>query len=316
MVNGQWSIFILFAALSLQASAFTETPVDQAPDWNIDWTYNQPRPDWQAPSASDYVSFSVMIIDLEEELQPYASKDDMLAIFVGEECRGIASPAYAVANETTPPSGGWGASSFVLKAFSNESNGDVIDLSLKYYCARLNHIFTCNYTFVYDDDEVFGTDEDFVPSFTHGSPKFPIVTPLNFSSVIRSGGIDPDEGDMVAVFVGDECRGTSSIFNLQSSMVNGQWSMITAYGRESREHYTLKYYDADESLVITFTLGKLPMGDVNGDGVVDVADISSILTFMAGGNGGVDISDADINNDGKVDVADIATVITKMADGQ
>ena len=57
-------------------------------------------------------------------------------------------------------------------------------------------------------------------------------------------------------------------------------------------------------------------GDVNGDGTVDVADISSIIDIMAG-NVGADLVSAhaaDINGDGTVDVADIATVISIMAE--
>ena len=52
-------------------------------------------------------------------------------------------------------------------------------------------------------------------------------------------------------------------------------------------------------------------GDVNGDGTVDVADISSIISVMAGdGN----YPNADVNGDGTVDVADISTVISIMAE--
>ena len=59
------------------------------------------------------------------------------------------------------------------------------------------------------------------------------------------------------------------------------------------------------------------VGDVNGDGSVDVADISGILSVMA--SGGYD-SKADVNTgedgtvgDGAVDVADISAVLTIMA---
>ncbi len=71
-------------------------------------------------------------------------------------------------------------------------------------------------------------------------------------------------------------------------------------------------------------------GDVNGDGVVDVADISAIIDVMAGttapgattpGASAATIPDAsasgtsaDVNGDGAVDVADISAVITIMAD--
>ena len=52
------------------------------------------------------------------------------------------------------------------------------------------------------------------------------------------------------------------------------------------------------------------MGDANGDGVVDVADIAAVINIMAKG-----LSDkaADVNGDGVVDVADIAAIINIMA---
>ena len=53
-------------------------------------------------------------------------------------------------------------------------------------------------------------------------------------------------------------------------------------------------------------------GDVNGDGAVNVADISSIISVMAGDNEELRAA-ADVNGDGNVDVADISTVITIMA---
>lgn len=58
-------------------------------------------------------------------------------------------------------------------------------------------------------------------------------------------------------------------------------------------------------------------GDVNGDGTVDVADISSIITIMAGATvPDASPSDAaDVNGDGTVDVADISSVISIMAGG-
>ena len=52
--------------------------------------------------------------------------------------------------------------------------------------------------------------------------------------------------------------------------------------------------------------------DVNCDGKVDVADIATIISFMAGTDSSLDRS-VDVNNDGNVDVADIATIIDEMA---
>ncbi|MBO7141193.1 MAG: dockerin type I repeat-containing protein [Prevotella sp.] len=52
-------------------------------------------------------------------------------------------------------------------------------------------------------------------------------------------------------------------------------------------------------------------GDVNGDGAVDVADISAIISTMAGSD---EYTSADVNGDGAVDVADISNVISIMAE--
>ena len=62
----------------------------------------------------------------------------------------------------------------------------------------------------------------------------------------------------------------------------------------------------------TFTVkddGDTTKGDVNGDGSVDVADISAIISVMAGT---AEYADADVNDDGSVDVADISAVIAIM----
>lgn len=53
------------------------------------------------------------------------------------------------------------------------------------------------------------------------------------------------------------------------------------------------------------------LGDVNGDGSIDVADISAILTTMADEPNMI----ADTNEDKRIDVADISMVLTKMAEG-
>ena len=71
------------------------------------------------------------------------------------------------------------------------------------------------------------------------------------------------------------------------------------------------------------------VGDVNGDGIVDVADIAAIINVMANGTlpqsgtapdtesgtaaGGTASNPADVNGDGVVDVADISSVISIMA---
>ena len=67
----------------------------------------------------------------------------------------------------------------------------------------------------------------------------------------------------------------------------------------------------DVRLYMTAYNDKFVDGDVNGDGTVDVADISNIITIMADGSNN---RAGDVNGDGTVDVADISNVITIMAE--
>jgi hypothetical protein len=198
-------LFLLSAALSLQVSAYTVTHVAEAPQWQIDWSYNQPRPDWQEPSPSAYINFSVILVTLEEELQPYASDDDLLALFVGDELRGMSGPALDMSTGETDNK------HFLVKAYGDESGGDMIDVTLKYYNAQLRQVFSRSTTMAYNPDEVLGIEEDFIPNFTLGSAKYPIVKTIDVADILASAGITPAEGDIAAAFVGDECRGVSPL---------------------------------------------------------------------------------------------------------
>ena len=88
-------------------------------------------------------------------------------------------------------------------------------------------------------------------------------------------------GDSVTVIFTD---GTSQIADMDSVELSFQWG--------------------DDGII----------GDVNNDGVVDVADIATIIDVMAGNNlPGTSPLIADVNGDQSVDVADIAMVISIMA---
>jgi len=74
-------------------------------------------------------------------------------------------------------------------------------------------------------------------------------------------------------------------------------------------------YALDGSVIKNVNAVVMP-GDVNGDFVVDVADIATVISVMAKGTGpqsGTAPNPADVNGDGVVDVADIATIISIMA---
>jgi hypothetical protein len=83
-------------------------------------------------------------------------------------------------------------------------------------------------------------------------------------------------------------------------------------GEESR-NVEISFMQIGARLVVTVDQAgetSAEPGDVNGDGSVDVADISNIITIMASDPENLV---GDVNGDGVVDVADISAVITIMA---
>ena len=70
------------------------------------------------------------------------------------------------------------------------------------------------------------------------------------------------------------------------------------------DNFRLTYYGAQKP-------AEGLQGDVNADGSVDVADISAVISVMAGDSS---YPNADVNGDGTVDVADISNIITIMAE--
>jgi hypothetical protein len=121
------------------------------------------RPDWQEPEAGNFENWVVMLVKIEDALLPYVSADDMMALFVGDELRGLSRPSVVVST------GEVDATQFLLKAFSNESYGDKVVCTLKYYNAKLKQVFSLTETITIDEKEMFGFDKDFIPPFTQGS---------------------------------------------------------------------------------------------------------------------------------------------------
>lgn len=140
----------------------------------------------------------------------------------------------------------------------------------------------------------------------------------------------------VAAFVGDECRGVGEF--LTSTGTNGQ-TIRYGYLRvrsnvANGENVTFKYYDkeADEETVVSETtiafeadkVRGLPssplslvvssaavlLGDVNGDGSINAADLSAVINKILLRPNSVFIdAAADMNGDGLINAADLSAII-------
>ena len=241
-----YSVAILLASLTFGAcssdddntsAGYTVETVSQAPAWQVDYSGSESRPDWQEPNTGDYENWSIMLVQLEDALKPYVSGDDLMALFIGGQLRGLTSPATSQGTGSENDKG-----TFVLKAYGNEADQNVVSLTLSYYCSQLKQTFSRTVQMRYDMGKVYGLEEDLIPQFTLGAAKYPVVKQVNPASLtaFANAAITPAEGDIVAAFVGSECRGVSTL------------NSLTVFGRSAGEHVTLKYYQAATGKVYTF----------------------------------------------------------------
>ena len=220
------------------AAPYTVEMVDDFPVWQMYWHYNQERPDWAEPDGSAFENWTIMVIQLEDELKPYVSGDDLMALFVNDELRGLCKPAVFVSDESM------GSDMFVMKIYGNEASSETVKVSLKYYNATLKHIFTLNDEISLNYDLSTGAEDDYIAGFTLGSAKYPVVKTVTVEPILTHAGITPIGGNKVGVFVDEECRG------LVTLSADGSTQMVV-YGRKAGELVTLKYYDAISGLLFT-----------------------------------------------------------------
>lgn len=212
-----------------QNTAYTVVSQSEAPVWQMDWSGDQERPNWQAPDPALYANWTLMNVQIEEELESYVTKDDLMAIFVNGELRGCVGPDVVMGTDVVSPT-------FQLKVFGNETGAEPMTVSLQYYCHKLKQLFTQS-AIIEDWDESLGYDDDFIPAFTSGSAKYPVVTTVNVDAFLEKADIIPIGGNIIGAFVGDECRGHVTLSELGGTL-------LFIYGRKAGELVTLKYYEA------------------------------------------------------------------------
>ena len=183
--------------------AVIETELKQTPQWQIDWSNNQERPNWTEPNATAYENWTFLMIQIEPTLQPYVSDGDQMALFINDELRGLAKPAVDLTGALSNPR------SFVMKAYGNEAVSERVNIKLSYYCQKLKHIFTLSDDIKFDSEEMTGLYEDFIPPFTEGATKYTVKKDVDVESILRRAGITPAAGNLIGAFAGEECRGVA-----------------------------------------------------------------------------------------------------------
>ena len=218
-----------------------------APSWNnirdIDWQYNEPRPNWTDPDPLLYESTMILQVTLDADLIPYASSQDLMSVTLGNECR-----AVSMCNIKSGQDGQ--VAYFIMAIKGNHSDSDAI-LSVNYYCERLRQTFIMKDIIPFIPEYVYGIDDDtesFQPFFSMGSTKYP-VKPFVSISLEGSLPFTGQAGDKLALYVGDECRGSADIeedtvlgdiFCVLFSKQVGEVVSVRYYSRQQARIYQLK----------------------------------------------------------------------------
>ena len=184
----------------------------EKPAWSVDLMGNDDAPAWTAPDPSLFESSMFIMVKLQDELAAYSTDGDLMAVFIGDECRTV--PAIRNVDKA-------GGVYFVLKIRGNR------------------RVFTLQGTEKFATERTYGFDEDFVPPLLQGCTKYPVQQTLTVQ-LPSTTPFTPGESDIVAVFAGSECRGVG---------VAGQ--PFTVFRTTDGETLDMRYYSAKQAGVYT-----------------------------------------------------------------
>ncbi len=209
-----------------------------SPDWKIDWFANDEAPSWNGPVVERYESWMILMVKLQPQLAEYSTDKDLMAVFIGNELRAVAKPAINLGDNKDV--------NFILKILGNEDSDKSVNITLKYYNYQLRHMFTLQGNEKFVPEIVYGVEEPFMPDLLTGSSKYPVMTKLSvFLPSAAQQALTPQLGDIVAVMVGNECRGLAIV---DEHLFAAPYD-ISVFSMGEGETGTIFYYNAREKAI-------------------------------------------------------------------
>lgn len=221
------------------AGPATEQSVFQAsakPSWNVDWTWNSPRPDWAEAGSHNYSCSMQMLVYLDYDLLPYASEDDLMAVFMNGTCRAISKPNIV----------DYGDKVVFLLNIQGDDEETRGEMTLQYYSAQQHHLFVIDAMPPFKPNNLWEDESSIVIWLGQGSTKFPYTTGVTVL-LPDLPAFEKIEKDMAFVFVGDECRGVLVPSEQYPGFKGTAWSRqpgetaeIRYYSDSQQGYYTMK----------------------------------------------------------------------------
>ena len=201
-----------------------------APAWVVDMYSNQEQPQWLSPDPTLYEDKMIAVLRLQDELVPFSTADDLMAVFVGDECRALSHR-----------SGNGEAVYFVLNIYGNAGT-DPEQFALCYYSGGLRQEFWRRGENGFLNEMNIGTESDFVLDLMTGTTKYERQTVFVVNPKVKEGVTIDADADRVGVFVNGECRG-----------VGKPGRVFNVFHRQDETQAELRYYSSSKGGIFTQT---------------------------------------------------------------
>lgn len=216
-------------------NAITFAEVSERPDWKIDYLWHDEMPDWQNPNATLYEERMYVTLKLDEEFIPYSTPADRMAIFIGDECRGVSERNVSQFDSNSIL--------FPIMVLGNRQDAErLASLTVKYYCGGMKQIFNNPGLDRFSPDAIVGGAWDTVFPFD-GGEKYKSYRTID----VQLKGDVPfsiSDDDIIAAFIDGECRGIGS--------TNDPLKLwLTSIEDEEGKPLQLRYYSAEKRGIYT-----------------------------------------------------------------
>lgn len=219
------------------------------PEWTLDMQSQDEAPEWVEPDKSVLPTSMTAVLRLTPFLERYAAEQDLMAAYIGDECRGVATKQVVDGNTLY----------FIQVKAADDETGNV---EFRYYSAQTNTLYTSvPDELPYEINKMYGTaDAPAYPDFEQ-SGRYPYTMNAVVKVDEATLPAQPAEGDLLMAFVDGAPRAIvehadEATFTLE------------VRGKDKTEKVMFKYYSATLGAVLraveTTTIG---MGEYGTDGV-------------------------------------------------
>lgn len=196
----------------------------EKPIWKIDMDQNQPMPSYTLPDANIMPSSMTAVLQLTPFLETYLGEDDKMLAFIGNECRGEGVLKIVEGKKLFY---------VMIKAPATETG----KVSFLYYNQKNRAAYQTGADVAFEIDGVYGNIESPVLPDFEKDGKYP----KQMKATLKLPDILPgvwSKEDVVAAFVGNECRGVGML------MEDGSYVMEIRGSKADAEKIRFKYYNA------------------------------------------------------------------------